>query len=1615
MPDNADKLPSALDGMFDDAPSSPEDVKVVNTAMPKATKNDPLNTDSFHILGSGLNMQVNQLRQNYYNNGLLLRNDLSDAEEIDLLQRAKQDNYGDLKEEELKAAPWYVRAGVDAEGIGLSLGNAFAGGAAGGFIAAQASAPSALAASRIPVVGPYAAATLESLSYTGGFTTGSVTAFGTQAAGQMYGDLRLRGVSRQTAKNVAAAYGAFSAGLGMVGLGSAQKLGGSAMQVGLRNSLVPLAQQAGANTTSYAARKVQTQLLTRLGLAYAQNVAVGTSTGEAQILLNHAAKASAGYIEKHDFSTYTNWGEAASDMQSNFLQLLGASALMSTGVAAGGYGAGKAKVTTESILTSENVKLLENELKNMTPAQMAKRVQEAVADKPFPHEQNQGQIVEVTQDGQVLRVSEPTTNAPTDNQGGPVLSLGVTYNESNPLPPSGQADALANTPLGKAVGATPEDVQTVLDTLMAPQEDQFASPDVKGQPMHAMPDTQEPLTPVETNARINQIAADVRLLRIEQRKLQAQFDRKEKLGHSTEATQKKMDAVLNASEELKLERDMLEQGLLTREDVAGASGKQRMKAIADVMGRLQKSNEKLILQKQKYDQRVMDSRQTGMNVERRNIQTMQKQLKQFTNSLTKDREIRTQLHKMIAGVTTPEQFKSVGNDIRDRMIELEQKKIESADKDARQKLIDQIDTLVSRGAKVKMQSGRPVSNLDADTVASMQQLKAYIKDQMQPVKKQQNLAEQDIATFNDKRLNGSDAEPTYSELIANGQTHLIPTEELQKYQLAVLAADLKNKSALELNVAKGNIAQMIQDAKDLVKAKQEALAQKRATENQIAEEALGVSQHTPIEGNAPPLKNLQQQTEGAGAQILSWDGLLEYVAPHDTLGTLKELLDVTGAKRQYIMAKEVNKGALRQELQARLKAAGSSQDWLSYINDAATDEYEFRYPKTDGTTGTARYTRAQLMEVYGWFKNPELHATMRNSEKGNGWTLEGDVNPGESFQELVMSVLKPEDISIADGFMEFGTAYGRDRINPWYREKAGVDLPLVENYWPVTRETSKLEMGQKRNQMFASVMPKSAKSRVNSLKKLTPKNAFDTWDNHIDDWEHAIAYDDVFGTMQNVLKRNTKVRKFIADERGTGTLKVFDDYLDRFVDDMPMRPDSLFGAAIRGSLARAVLPWRAPIQIMQQMSSGFAMWKDHSLPEIAAGYGAMLKNPKNIIATEKAFRQSPILKHRFEGGVSYDLNVALNQAGILDSAIQWGTGISNVLTPEQQNALVRLGFEGIRRGDAASVRVFGSGVYWAELNKGATPEQAMKKVELLAETTQQGDSVDQMPYVYANHPVLYTLLGQFKLQPLQLFNHSALALRRYWHNPSPTGSMELAKNLAVLWLLPGLFYATVQNAPSWFLPQNAPEDPMKEIVAPIAMDGLMNNISGVPVLGAMLEATWFRAAKPLFGVDMSYRTKINNASVIERFNSVTDAWAAWDKVFKADDDTKLPSNSDLQKDPADDVFKATFKTGRALGAVSGFPVQAINAPAGVLNALRHDDWVGAAFAVGGWSPGSIQQRYQKEDNMVLPNLSKQEDAQSFVDLVNEGIIKQDQEDQNTPPPDENILDGILYGTVNSEQ
>ncbi len=263
------------------------------------------------------------------------------------------------------------------------------------------------------------------------------------------------------------------------------------------------------------------------------------------------------------------------------------------------------------------------------------------------------------------------------------------------------------------------------------------------------------------------------------------------------------------------------------------------------------------------------------------------------------------------------------------------------------------------------------------------------------------------------------------------------------------------------------------------------------------------------------------------------------------------------------------------------------------------------------------------------------------------------------------------------------------------------------------------------------------------------QNPYEVIENHVAQVERFIAFDKAVGTLRNIFG-NSDIRETIKNEYGAGTVRVIDDYIERFVQNRTtnwMGSDGLV-SKLMSDLSVSALTLKSLHQFLVQMTATTAMWANYNPIDVikgAAQYATKIKE------TEKALNSSPTLKNRLRQGASFEFSNALRRSGVglnLVSALLNKKAPS--VTPSTYQIISNILYGAMRLGDASVARIGGGPIYWAEIAKGKTPEQALMQVNRLMETTQQSDDPSQMPFLYANNQYVYLFSGMFALQPLQL-------------------------------------------------------------------------------------------------------------------------------------------------------------------------------------------------------------------------------------------------------------------------
>jgi hypothetical protein len=1142
----------------------------------------------------------------------------------------------------------------------------------------------------------------------------------------------------------------------------------------------------------------------------------------------------------------------------------------------------------------------------------------------------------------------------------------------------------------------PEDAQMLLDGLFDEEEGTSYQESDSTIYSEAMPEfvgledtdpESNEMTEVEVQARVNQLTADIQRLTVQEQDLIRQMEKKKTKGHKLTAMEDRLAKIQEQKENLQFERDVTSEGFRSRNDVAAQKGQVRMSVLSKLIKRLERNADSVVKTRKQTNDRISRARGEGFKSgdfnARQAVRSLQGQLIQVINAATKNQKFRNDLKRYVNKVTNVRQFKTAAKKVDAALREMETKADQKQYEVSRKKLLDKIDRMTED--KTKTVGGKPTSNYDADTIARLKKFRVYAASKV--------LAERALLDF----------DQTHGTNFQNGDLHLIPDEALEDRQMAILANDLENRNLMELNIIQGNIAQWLQDSRDAMLQKKEAQKLEDELTLNTAKASLGV------QPTDKAIKSKKAKPSHPFSDFhtpwLMWNSLLKYITPKDAGHALAALLDTTMAKAGYYAGRETSSLAMTKKLQETLDNNGfANTDINKKAYKDSNEIVTFTYTDQEGNQITTSPDRAQMIDIWMKMQDTSLHDTMRDADKGNSWTFTGEAAAGTSFQEQLEALLKPEDKLIGQAMIDFYADY-HARVNAVYREKYGVDLPMRENYSPLNRTGYDVDPGD--GVSFGALLPKSSKNRNANLNRVDPQNAYSTIDQHIDQWEHFMSYDTLMRKMRVVMK-NADVRTHIADNFGNGTVTVLNTYQQRFIQNRPTLYDnsSAWLGVLMKSLSWAALGFKPVYQMAVQLSAGMSMWADYNPVDVAKG---AVMYARNLGQTEQEFRNSAVLKHRYKEGASQEFKQALSSTGRLGGFLAYATKAPTPeLGPGAYNVISKLTFAGMRLGDAGVVRVFGGPLYWAEIAKGSSPEQAMRAVERVTEQTQQSDAVDQMPHVFAQDQWKYFALGMFRLQPLQLYGQSLVASRDFLYNDrSAKGFAKLGYKMMSMWMLPGLMYGLVKAAPSLIAPSGDDDDRDKDAIFDIVSSTILGPANAVPGFGDAVEWLWWQVAAPAVGVDVpNFRKSIGGDPVSQQlFENPWKAIKSWGKVLENTADV----DGDVEEEDAtEDAQKAVADTVKAVSQLAGAPGAALNMPGNIVSRVEQGDWIGASFALGGWSTSQLTKRGSSTDEEdEEEDYGDEEDDTPLSQLIEEAKARLDAMDNESegsqePPADDSM-------------
>jgi hypothetical protein len=1045
------------------------------------------------------------------------------------------------------------------------------------------------------------------------------------------------------------------------------------------------------------------------------------------------------------------------------------------------------------------------------------------------------------------------------------------------------------------------------------------------------------LNPTEVQGRLNQIASDIKALQKEEKRLEAEITIKEGTGQSSQKLIDKWRKVGNAIDGLESQKGILEEGLGTTITENNKNIQLKTRALVKVFDSLTATAERLQRTKEQMAQEQLKLPEVGFKKgafsKEREIRKIQTGLINVVNASTEDPTIRAMVKQFVNKVTNEKQALVAIDKIKEQVLKQEEAKSNKLNEVDRIKTYNAVVKLIE-GKRVTLQSGHPVAQFPQATINKLQTLKGFLKDK----KSLNTFLEQTALEHGDKQIGD------------------IPADVAFKLQLANMAKALHEGDALTRNVTAANIAQWVQDGEKVIADKKAELQVIKDSTLASAKQSLGV-QKGQVKYTTSQIDQIKHSINDIGAQGFTWNTLTDLITPKDKNHALTKALDESESRHNYLASVKKTNLDMVSGIEGHMKASGFKGRLIQKVFEDNNTEVQITSTGRDGKLKTDKMTRGQMLDVALKAKDESLHPALK---EGNGFTFPGEVDPGTSTIEQINDALTKDDHAQLNATAEFYQSY-HPTINEVYSNKYGADLPMRDNYSPVTRKGYKVDAPYSQQGLqFSNLLPGSAKTRMDSKLPLQFHNPMEDAVHHVKQWEYFKAYTDLLDRTGHILT-DTDIRTHVRENYGAGTLKVLDDFHERFIKNTPVpsAPGNGWWSAMRSDFSNAIMGFRAN-QFFTILPHGLNTWANYSPADILHGVTQTILHP---VETDRVMKQSPVFEQRTREGTNFELESSMHHSGLFGNTIGKIFGVEPSLEDQKANSAIKRYMYAAHIGaDVGIQRIFGAPIYHAEIKNGATPHQALIAAERAIEQTQPGHSVSQTPYVQTN-PIAHTMLAQYTQHPSQVLGKSLVAVRDWQHNMNdPKAWMNLGGKLGALWVIPGALTAAARLAPLLLANPNQSEDSNKEAGFEAVGGALMGPLESEPIIGDIIHSIWFHAAKPLIGVDESQMgglTRGNFASEI--YDNTKTALKKWEKLGEPQDPTKL---EDINKEE-DSRVKAEIATSKAGSMALGIPNQLTVGPISAAHQASKGDIVGAGFALGGWSPSMLAKRIMPSDEETM--------------------------------------------------
>ena len=606
-----------------------------------------------------------------------------------------------------------------------------------------------------------------------------------------------------------------------------------------------------------------------------------------------------------------------------------------------------------------------------------------------------------------------------------------------------------------------------------------------------------------------------------------------------------------------------------------------------------------------------------------------------------------------------------------------------------------------------------------------------------------------------------------------------------------LAGNIKNKSSEELQALHGVVSDLISTGRSKVLEKQQV---RKAFREEVQQEAkYSIIANNPSKGERikGAREAFRNAISGLGKSLTAWDGLMDALSSYDPKHELTKMMDMNKSLEAWKLNVEQQHSAAYDDIQ---KAAGFTkikQLWHHMTEGTRVKNLgnhvvqEIKEVKGQEPTVTYRTQKLELTDneaiyLYAKMQEPSMRESLKRS---NGFTFKEDVGLGEiSTEELIGASLTREQKAIGDAFLDFLAKY-RERVNPFYADRFGVDMPMIERYSPQMREgdlpDTNIDPLAPTSVVNHMVNPSAFKSRTYSTKRILIQDVFKVLTQHITSIEHFMSMADQMDKVNAVFK-NGEIRKAIQDTYGPGLLKVVDAKIKDFETGHPPPVEAWLRwiERIRINLVRAKIAGKTTISIKQIFQTlGYAM----DVPTVD-----FIKNfPKTPTQIKEAIRvigQTETYKARGTS-MERDIHIALSS-----SKFKAVKGMNSWLDAMTAYALL---------GDKVSVVLGGYSVYKTVLDKTGSQEKALDAFSKSTNSTQQSANLDQQTAFASNTGIFGRISSTFMTGQNQIMQRVMRAAKDVYFNPNAENYKQLAKTILIGHILMPTLYQFATNGFEW--------------------------------------------------------------------------------------------------------------------------------------------------------------------------------------------------------------------------